>query len=132
ANGLQVIITSRDEEKGRLAVQELLADGLLVKLYVADVHEINDVARMMERIQSDYGRLDVLVNNAGVILDRGVSVLDVEESVVRATLETNFFGVLRMTQAAIPLMKLHHYGRIVNISSGLGAFEIMQDGYGLK
>lgn len=71
ANGLHVVITSRDEEKGRLAVQELLADGLLVKLYVADVHEINDVARMMERIQSDYGRLDVLVNNAGVILDRG-------------------------------------------------------------
>lgn len=132
AQGLQVIITSRDEGKGRLAVQELLADGLHVKLQVADVHEINDVARMMERIQSDYGRLDVLVNNAGVILDRGVSVLDVEESVVRATLETNFFGALRMTQAAIPLMKKHHYGRIVNISSGLGAFEIMQGVYGLK
>lgn len=132
AKGLQVIITSRDEGKGRLAVQELLAAGLNVKLQVADVHEINDVARMMERIQSDYGRLDVLVNNAGVILDRGVSVLDVEESVVRQTLETNFFGALRMTQAAIPLMKKHHYGRIVNISSGLGAFEIMQDGYGLK
>ena len=80
-----------DEGKGRLAVQELLAARLDVKSQVADVHEINDVARMMERIQSDYGRLDVLVNNAGVILDRGVSVLDVEESVVRQTLETNFW-----------------------------------------
>lgn len=132
AKGLQVLITSRDEEKGRLAVQELLAEGLRVKLHVADVHEIRDVAGMMNRIQSDYGRLDVLVNNAGVILDRGGSVLDVEESVVRATLETNFFGALRMTQAAIPLMKQHQYGRIVNISSGLGAFEIMQGGYGLQ
>lgn len=132
AHGLQVIITSRDEEKGKQAVQELLAGGLPVTLHVVDVHEIHDVVRMIERIQADYGRLDVLVNNAGVILDQGVSVLEVEESVIRATLETNFFGALRMTQAVIPLMKLHHYGRIVNISSGLGAFEIMNGDYGLK
>ncbi|MGG3507021.1 SDR family NAD(P)-dependent oxidoreductase [Paenibacillus lautus] len=72
ANGLHVVITSRDEEKGRLAVQELLADGLLVKLYVADVHEINDVARMMERAGSIFvSGSESLGNVVGFSLCRG-------------------------------------------------------------
>jgi len=125
AKGIVVIITSRDEEKGRQAVQELHAEGHRAALQVLDVDQADEAERLMEFIRTEYGRLDVLVNNAGVILDLGISILDVEERLIRATFETNFFGALRMTQAAIPLMKLHDYGRIVNISSGLGAFEIM-------
>lgn len=72
ANGVHVVITSRDEEKGRLAVQELLADGLLVKLYVADVHEINDVARMMDRAGSIFvNESESLGNVVGFSLCRG-------------------------------------------------------------
>lgn len=72
AKGLRVLITSRDEEKGRLAVQELLADGLHVKLCVADVHEINDVARMMERAGSiSVSGSESLGNVVGFSLCRG-------------------------------------------------------------
>jgi len=130
--GLQVLITCRDEDKGRQTVEEMRKEGLSVELQVVDVNDGQSVKRMIERVEHDFGRLDVLVNNAGIILDRGVSVLDVEESVMSETFETNFFGALRMIQACVPLMKAHGYGRIVNLSSGLGAFEIMQGNFGFK
>ncbi len=130
--GLQVLITCRDEDKGRQTVEEMRKEGLSVELQVVDVNDVQSIKQMIERVEHDFGRLDVLVNNAGIILDRGVSVLDVEESVMRETFETNFFGALRMIQACVPLMKVHRYGRIVNLSSGLGSFEMMQGFFGLK
>lgn len=130
--GLQVIITCRDEDKGRKAVEEMRQEGLSVEFQVVDVHDRKSIQDMIRRVEHDFGRLDVLVNNAGIIMDRGVSVLDVEESVMKETFETNYFGALRMIQASVPLMKAHRYGRIVNISSGLGAFEILQGFLGLK
>lgn len=130
--GLQVIITCRDEDKGRKAVEEMRQEGLSIEFQVVDVHDRKSIQDMIRRVEHDFGRLDVLVNNAGIIMDRGVSVLDVEESVMKETFETNYFGALRMIQASVPLMKAHRYGRIVNISSGLGAFEILQGFLGLK
>ncbi|MBB6672124.1 SDR family NAD(P)-dependent oxidoreductase [Cohnella nanjingensis] len=124
--GLHVLIGCRDEDKGRNTVEELRREGLAVELQIVDVNDIESVRMMAETLNRQYGRLDVLVNNAGILRDHGVSVLDVEESVIKETLETNYFGALRMIQAAIPLMKEHKYGRIVNLSSGLGAFEVMQ------
>lgn len=132
SGGLQVLVGSRDERKGRQTIDELQKEGLTADLCVLDVNEAQSVQQVMARVEKDYGRLDVLVNNAGIILDRGISVLDVEESVMKETFETNFFGALRLIQAAIPLMKANRYGRIVNLSSGLGAFEILQGMLGLK
>lgn len=132
SKGLQVLITCRDEDKGRQTVKEMLQEGLSVEFQVVNVNDAQSISQMIERVENDFARLDVRVNNAGIILDRGVSVLDVEESVVRETFETNYFGALRMIQASVPLMKENRYGRIVNISSGLGAFEILQGFLGLK
>lgn len=123
--GYHVLIGCRNAEKGGITVAELHKDGLMVDLQVVDVNDAESVTQTVNKIEKEYGRLDVLVNNAGIILDRGISVLEVEESVVKNTFETNFLGALRMTQAAVPLMKKRGYGRIVNLSSGLGAFEIM-------
>ncbi|GGD81001.1 SDR family oxidoreductase [Paenibacillus nasutitermitis] len=130
--GLHVLVGCRDEDKGRRAIEEMRQEGLAVEAQVVDVSEAESVRQMAEKVKQHYGRLDVLVNNAGIILDHGVSVLDVEESVMRETFETNYFGALRMIQAAVPLMKKHQYGRIVNLSSGLGSFEILQGLLGLK
>ncbi len=130
--GLHVLIGCRDEDKGRRTVEEMRQEGLSVELQVLDVNDADSVRKMAEAIKHQYGRLDVLVNNAGILLDHGVSVLEVEETVMKETFETNYFGALRMIQAAVPLMKENHYGRIVNLSSGLGAFEVLQGVLGLK
>ncbi|MGG4444662.1 SDR family oxidoreductase [Brevibacillus fortis] len=130
--GLQVLITCRDDEKGRQAVEGMQKEGLSVMYQVVDVKDSQSIGQMIKSVENNFGRLDVLVNNAGIILDRGVSVLDVEESAIRETFETNFYGSLRMIQASVPLMKRNQYGRIVNISSGLGAFDILQGFLGLK
>ncbi|MGO4789092.1 SDR family NAD(P)-dependent oxidoreductase [Paenibacillus sp. 2KB_20] len=102
SKGLRVLITCRDEDKGRQTVKEIQREGLSVELQVVDVNDVQSIRQMIERVKDDFGRLDVLVNNAGIILDRGVSVLDVEESVMRETFETNYFGALRMIQASVP------------------------------
>lgn len=102
SKGLRVLITCRDEDKGRQTVKEIQREGLSVELQVVDVNDVQSIRQMIERVKDDFARLDVLVNNAGIILDRGVSVLDVEESVMRETFETNYFGALRMIQASVP------------------------------
>jgi len=124
--GMTVLIGCRDETRGKDAAAELAAAGAPVRPEVVDVGSRRSIEGLMKRIEETYGRLDVLVNNAAVLLDRGVPVLEVEESVVRETLDTNFFGVLNLIQLAVPLMKRHRYGRIVNLSSGLGAFQSIE------
>ena len=71
----------------------------------------------------------MLVNNAGVLLDpRGSRFLDSKLDTYRDTLETNFFGPLQLAQAVVPLMKANRYGRIVNLSSGMGQLDEMGSG----
>jgi len=130
--GLKVLIGCRDEERGRIVVEQMNKDGVEVEVEVVDVSCRNSIHNMMKRVKEKYGRLDVLVNNAGVILDRGISILDVEETVIKETFETNYFGALHLIQATVPLMKEHHYGRIVNVSSGVGSFQVHEGLLGLK
>jgi NAD(P)-dependent dehydrogenase (short-subunit alcohol dehydrogenase family) len=128
-NGLRVVLTSRDPEKGREARKKLEKEGLDVLHHKLEVTDQSSVAAIARHIESEYDRVDVLVNNAGILIDsRSTSVLRQKEETFRATLETDFFGALRMCQALVPLMQKNHYGRVVNLSSGLGQLDDMGDG----
>ena len=127
--GLTVVLTSRSAAKGRAAVKALRDDGQEVDYHVLDVTSPVSIKVLAAYLAERYGRLDVLVNNAGVMLDpRGSRVLDAKPQTFRGTLETNFFGPLQLAQGLVPLMKKNHYGRIVNLSSGQGQLAEMGAG----
>ncbi len=127
--GLRVLLTSRDPEKGEDAAQRLRQEELDVLFHALDVDSAESVADLRRFIDQQVGRADVLVNNAGILIDsRSTSVLKEPIETFRRTLETNFYGALRVCQALVPLMRRNHYGRIVNLSSGLGQLQDMGDG----
>ncbi len=125
--GYRVLLTSRDPEKGQAATRILSAEALAMDFFPLDVTAEESVAAAEQFVRKCYGRLDVLINNAGIYLkdDRSISTLSID--ILRQTLETNTFGALRTCQAFLPLMKKHHYGRIVNVSSTMGQHARMRN-----
>ena len=122
--GMYVILTARDGSKAKAA-----GDEIAVESHPLDVDEDESVKSFVRWLTGTHGRCDVLVNNAGVMLDpRGSRIPDTKIETWRATLETNLLGPLRMIQAILPLMKKNRYGRIVNLSSGQGQLSEMSVG----
>jgi NAD(P)-dependent dehydrogenase (short-subunit alcohol dehydrogenase family) len=127
--GLIVVLTARNARDGTKAADTLRQEGGAVEFSGLDVSNEDSVKKCVDRVVKQHGRIDVLVNNAGVMLDpRGSRVLTSDVQTYRDTLETNFFGPLRLSQAIAPVMKRHRYGRIVNMSSGLGQLHDMGSG----
>jgi len=122
--GCNVVLTCRNEVEGRRALSKL-GSGDKIVFHKLDVTDINEIEMLRDWIVATYGRLDILINNAGVYLDEGVSVFEVDEKTMRDTLEANFYGAFRMCRAFVPLMQKNGYGRIVNVSSGYGAMSEM-------
>ena len=118
--GLAVVLSSRSAGKGRAAAKALRDEGMSVDYHLLDVTSPATVEALAVHIVQRYGRLDVLVNNAGVLLDPpGSRIPDLRAEICRTTLEVNLLGPLLLTQALLPLMRKNRYGRIVNMSSGL-------------
>lgn len=128
-HGFTVLVGSRNLAHGETAAQSVGADARALQLDVTDQTSITAAA---ERIRRELGRLDVLVNNAGIahagkpgrtlaeIMQAGhPSIASIDE--VRAVFETNVFGVIAVTQAMLPLLREAPAGRIVNVSSTLGS-----------
>lgn len=111
--GLDVVLTSRGDATG-------LAERLGARHEQLDVSDPAGVEACAERLHADGVEVDVLVNNAGVLLDDGEGALAISDEVLRATLEVNLFGPLRTTRAFVPAMVERGYGRVVNVSSGAG------------
>jgi NAD(P)-dependent dehydrogenase (short-subunit alcohol dehydrogenase family) len=123
--GLQVIMGSRDIENGQLAAERLQNEGFKVDPHQLDVTDPTSIEALKAYILKQYGRLDVLINNAGVHLDKGESILEVSLDIVRQTLEINLFGALNISRTFLPMMKQHDYGRVVNVSSDMGSLSKM-------
>lgn len=124
--GLKVVLTSRSAAKGRAAIKALGETGAEVHYHLLDVTSPVSIKALAAHVSERFGHLDVLVNNAGVMLDpRGSRVLDARPKTFRDTLETNLLGPLQLMQALVPLMQKNGYGRIVNLSSGQGQLSDM-------
>ncbi|KAF3887273.1 MULTISPECIES: SDR family oxidoreductase [Nostocales] len=119
--GLTVLIGARDENKGAESAEKLQAEGLDVQSIQINVTDISSVATAAKNIEERFGKLDVLVNNAGVLHDGGVNPSNLDVKVFKDTFETNVFGAFAVLQAMLPLIRKSHAGRIVNISSTLGS-----------
>jgi NAD(P)-dependent dehydrogenase (short-subunit alcohol dehydrogenase family) len=123
--GYKVIMASRNRKKGSEAVQNLTALGLDVSFVAMDVADPESIRQAANTITETEGRLDVLVNNAGVYLDGHVRLLTMDPSILERTMSTNFFGSYHVIRSFIPLMEKRGYGRIINISSEYGAISEM-------
>ncbi len=119
--GAQVVLTARRAEAGKEAVRKLAAQKLKAQFHPLDVTDPESIEDLRDYLSRASGRLDVLINNAGIIADDDTSVLEVKLSAVRTTFETNTLAPLQLAQALAPLLKRSKSGRIVNISSGMGA-----------
>ena len=123
--GIAVVMGSRDAEQGRAAAARL-PDGVVVhQLDVADPESVEGLARSVEE---EFGRLDILVNNAAISNDEGQSGADADLGRVSEALEANLLGAWRLCEVAIPMMRRNGYGRIVNVSTGLASLEDMGGG----
>jgi NAD(P)-dependent dehydrogenase (short-subunit alcohol dehydrogenase family) len=137
--GFRVVLASRDPGKGRAAAETLRREGLKVDPAELDVADAAGIKRFAAMVRKEYGRVDVLVNNAGIFLDREPeagrkngplpAALEADPEVIRKSMETNVYGPFQLIQALVPLMRERNHGRIINVSSGMGQLTEMNDGY---
>ena len=129
--GMQVVLTSRDAAKGEATCAKINAEcgagGGRASTFQLDVTDAAGIKALAAHVAAQFGRLDVLVNNAGVQIDpKGSRALSSDLQTYRDTFEINVLAPLALTQALLPLMKKN--GRIVNVSSGLGQLSDMTSG----
>lgn len=126
--GLTTYATARDPAAAERVAAELASEGLLVLGRALDVTDQGSIDRLAAELGRDPGRLDALVNNAGVLLDDHVTAAEPDLELVRRTLETNLLGAWRVTAAFLPLMRRHGHGRIVNVSTSMAQLASMGGG----
>lgn len=135
--GLTVLLTARDFTKGIMATKQLREDKKLdnILFYQLDVSNKSDIQRIAFEVEQEFGRLDILINNAAILYDTGQNTITVDLDIVNKALITNLYGPWLLCQAFIPIMKSNRYGRIVNVSSGAGSLHYMEGGtpaYGIS
>ena len=126
-SGMHVVLGARNRDRGNKAVSELKEAGLDVELLEIDLSQSDSIEKAVKELERKYERLDVLVNNAAILhREEGLgssTVLGVPAAILRETFETNFFGLVDLTQRLVPLLKKSDNGRIVNVSSILGSLQ---------
>jgi NAD(P)-dependent dehydrogenase (short-subunit alcohol dehydrogenase family) len=125
ARGFTVLAGARDEERGLAAERELRAGGLDARFVSLDVTLEASVREAADWIEREYGRLDILVNNAGIARGNPASQTDLD--VMHEVYEVNVFGVIRVTNAMLPLARRAQAARIVNVSSEVGSISSITD-----
>src|SRR5256885_7748561 len=129
AKEFHVFAGARNAKAGRKAAEEIAKQGgkaTFLEIDVSDNESVTNAVREFSRIAD---RLDVLVNNAGIIVDGDDAILEVSDDLLRKTLETNTLGPLRVTRAFTPLLRKSKVPRVINVSSGGGQLTGGADGW---
>ena len=126
AKKITVLVGARDEARGQAAAEKLKAEGFDTRFVKLDVTDHGTIRCAAEWIDKEFGRLDILINNAG-IGEWGVTPSNVDLAKVREVYETNFFGPVTLIQGMLPLLRKSKHGRIVNVSSSLGSLTLSSD-----
>ncbi|WP_040812481.1 SDR family oxidoreductase [Nocardia concava] len=122
--GWRVGVGARDPQRLDLAVEKLRADGVDAFGVPLDVTDDASVAAAAELIADQAGGLDVLVNNAAIVGDHPQTPTTVDPATVRTVVETNVIGVIRVTNAMLPMLRASSAPRIVNMSSSVGSLTL--------
>src|SRR3984893_12250786 len=130
--GMHVLLGARNEAKGLEAAKKLKSEGLDVEFILLDVDDEKTHAQALITIEKKFGKLDVLINNAGILIDEKgeggfVPTSKTSTTIFRKTFETNFFNIIALTHTLLPLIKKSPAGRIVFLSSGLGSLTLHSD-----
>jgi len=129
--GIKVLVGARTEENGREAEAKLKAEGFDAEFILLDVDDAKTHKSAAKHIEENYGKLDILINNAGVLLEENNGAApqasETSSEIFRKTFDTNFFNTIAVTQQFIPLIKKSDAGRIVFLSSGLGSLNLHSD-----
>lgn len=127
--GYRVLLGARDLQKGQNAAsQALREDGLTLHPCQLDVSDTASIEALRDNVADEFGKLDVLINNAAILYDTHQRASTADLNIVQQALETNLYGAWAMIQAFLPLMRKSGRPRIVNVSSGAGAFGDMGSG----
>lgn len=132
--GIKVLLGARNAEKGNEAAEKLRGEGLDVEYIHVDVDDPATHETVARKIDETYGRLDILINNAGIFLSEEfaedgsmVPASKTSQETFRKTFDTNFFNTIALTQTLLPLIKLSEAGRIAFVSSSLGSLALHSD-----
>lgn len=118
--GASVVIADYDEENGKKVMGEMTKENLVCKYIHVDVSNFNSVKMMVQNSMEQFGRIDVLINNAGITQDAMLSKMDEEQ--FQKVLDVNLNGVFYCAQSVIPIMLKHGKGKIINTSSVSGVY----------
>jgi NAD(P)-dependent dehydrogenase (short-subunit alcohol dehydrogenase family) len=122
---ITVLIGARDQDRGIAASERLQSEGLDAYFILIDVIRATSIEAALGKIKDDFRRLDILINNAGIMIDTQTGILELDPVVFQNTLETNAISPLLLSQACVRIMKANGYGRIVNMASTLGSLTEM-------
>ena len=126
-SGIKVILGARDLNKGKKALEEMTSLGYDADLVEYDAHDLNAPNKVYDFISNKYQKLDILINNAGVLLTNDLFVTNsssVSDKDIKDTFQTNLFAVISLTQKLLPLIKKSDAGRIVNVSTILSSLTL--------
>lgn len=119
---ITILLGARDLAKGEKAAKKLADEGIEAQAIEIDVANSKSIAAAAKKVEKDFGHLDILINNAGTMVDSYDSkIAELPIEAWRETFDTNFFGLIETTQAFLPLLRKSEAGRIVNLSSILGS-----------